>query len=77
LFCFRICDLIKINEKDKRILERKLVCCDAAREAVLLVSPTTLIEEEMLLKGESIQNYKICHSVLVGVSNGHEWYNNI
>jgi hypothetical protein len=51
LFCFRVCDLIKTNEKGKRIRERKLVCCDADREAVPLVSPTTLIEEEMVLDG--------------------------
>jgi len=51
LFCFRVCDLIKTNEKGKRIRERKLVCCDADREAVPFVSPTTLIEEEMVLDG--------------------------
>jgi hypothetical protein len=51
VFFFRICDLIKINEKGKRIRERKLVCCDADREAVPFVSPTTLIEEEMVLGG--------------------------
>jgi hypothetical protein len=51
LFCFRKCDLIKINEKGKRIRERKLVCCDADREAVLFISSTTLIEEEMVLDG--------------------------
>jgi hypothetical protein len=49
LICCIICDLIKINEKDKCIHERKLVCCDADREVVPFVSSATLIEKELLL----------------------------
>jgi hypothetical protein len=52
LLCFWICELIKINEKGKRIRERKLVCCDADREAVPFVFPSTLIEEDMVLYWE-------------------------
>jgi hypothetical protein len=47
-----MCDLIKISEKGKHTRERKLVCCDADREAVPFVFPTTLTEKEMVLDRE-------------------------
>jgi len=37
--------------KARLFVVKKVVCCDADREAVPFVPPTALIEEEMILGG--------------------------